>query len=201
MLNKNGKDKDGGDISYWQRLLSRLLLEAGYQFRGVIIRASHYGDPQNRDRMFIIAAKRGRRLPKFPEPTHGASSDLDPYVSVKQALEDLALVEPEGEGENGLVELRDGSFTTDHSCCGKAIKAESKKLTAAEPSHTVMKSNGIEHYSLERNLTVRELARLQSFPDSYEFCGSATQKKGQIGNAVPVKLATAIAKSIRSYHF
>lgn len=164
-------------------------------------------DSQERRRLFIIAAKRGRPLPDFPNVTNGASIDLDPVVSVEQALQDLVLVEPEVEGENGPVELRDKSLTTDHSFAGKlvarkqAIKSESKKLAADKPSHTVMRANGIEHYSLKRNLTVRELARLQSFPDTYEFCGSVTQKRSQIGNAVPVKLATAIAKTIRSNHY
>ena len=103
MLTRTDENKDG-EISYWQRLLSRLLLEAGYQFRGRIIKASDYGDPRNRERVFIIAAKKGRALPPFPEPTHGAASGLKPYVILKRALQDLTFVVPEEEGENGLVD-------------------------------------------------------------------------------------------------
>ena len=111
------------------------------------------------------------------------------------------LFSPDTESGNGLVQLRSGKFTDNHVQVSKEVRAESEKLKADEPSRTVRRTNGIEHYSLPRNITVREMARLQSFPDSYQFCGSATQKKSQIGNAVPVKLGTAIAKSIiESYY-
>ena len=45
-----------------------------------------------------------------------------------------------------------------------------------------------------RPFTVREYARIQTFPDSWEFVGSLSSQYRQIGNAVPVKLATAVAK-------
>jgi DNA (cytosine-5)-methyltransferase 1 len=48
----------------------------------------------------------------------------------------------------------------------------------------------------ERLLTIREIARIQSFPDNFEFIGSYTQRAGQLGNAVPPLLAQRIAESM-----
>ena len=52
------------------------------------------------------------------------------------------------------------------------------------------------HPWLDRSLTVREAARVQSFPDCFKFCGSRPQQFKQIGNAVPAMLSLALAKSI-----
>ena len=54
------------------------------------------------------------------------------------------------------------------------------------------------HPEQNRTLSVREAARLQSFPDGFRFAGSRTSRFRQIGNAVPPKLAQAVARSVRS---
>jgi len=53
------------------------------------------------------------------------------------------------------------------------------------------------HPTQDRAISVREAARLQSFPDKYRFCGNMRDKYKQIGNAVPPLLAYALAKSIK----
>ena len=55
------------------------------------------------------------------------------------------------------------------------------------------------HPEETRPFTVREYARIQTFPDSWEFCGSMAHKYKQIGNAVPVNLAKAIGESIVNF--
>ena len=53
------------------------------------------------------------------------------------------------------------------------------------------------HYSQNRALTVRELARIQTFPDNFIFKGSKISQQQQVGNAVPVLLARVVAKCIK----
>ena len=60
------------------------------------------------------------------------------------------------------------------------------------------------HYAEDRTLSVNEMAALQSFPVGYKLFGSMTAQRRQIGNAVPVELATAVARSGRQsllYHY
>jgi len=55
------------------------------------------------------------------------------------------------------------------------------------------------HYNQQRAFTVREAARLQSFPDSYTFLGSRVDQYAQVSNAVPVMLGEAVGRSIAAF--
>jgi len=83
----------------------------------------------------------------------------------------------------------------------KNISTGYRRLQANKAANTIIKASGLEsqplHYRFNRQLTVRELARLSSFPDKFVFQGSLRDQKGQIGNAVPPLLAFAIAREIR----
>ena len=75
------------------------------------------------------------------------------------------------------------------------------RLDYKEPSGTVVnvrKSMWI-HPTIDRAISVREAARLQSFPDSFIFCGTKDQQYQQVGNAVPPMLAQAIAEKLCEY--
>lgn len=80
----------------------------------------------------------------------------------------------------------------------KEIKFEqSLRITNWDrPSDTITATSPEIHINKERRLSVRECARIQTFPDSFEFCGTLEKQYRQIGNAVPVKLAKLIAKEI-----
>lgn len=73
-----------------------------------------------------------------------------------------------------------------------------KRITNWEtPSDTIVASGAEIHVNKERRLSVRECAILQSFPDDFVFCGSLAAMHRQVGNAVPPKLATAIAEALK----
>jgi site-specific DNA-cytosine methylase len=132
--------------------------------------------------------------PEFPKPTHGEGKQR--IVSVEDVLRDLVDVDP--VLDSGHVQLPDGTLTWDHNQETTYLKNEKEmlRLVGNLPAKTILKRKGVKHYSKPRCLTVRERARLQSFPDDYNFAGSLNEKSDQIGNAVPIKLAQAVAKSV-----
>lgn len=75
------------------------------------------------------------------------------------------------------------------------------RLKEDEPSVVIgnYRKNMLVHPTQDRGLSVREAARLQSFPDSYEFKGSIGFQQQQVGNAVPPLLAKAVFNTIKSY--
>ena len=76
------------------------------------------------------------------------------------------------------------------------------RLSSKEPSPTITTSyNNLFHYKYNRIPTVRELARLQSFPDNFIFRGSKTKQMVQVGNAVPPMLSEILANQISACIF
>jgi DNA (cytosine-5)-methyltransferase 1 len=75
-----------------------------------------------------------------------------------------------------------------------------KRLFANEPSLTITSAATREfvHPTDDRLLTLRECARLQTFPDWFEFAGSATSRIQQIGNAIPPMVACAVGEHIKA---
>ena len=73
-----------------------------------------------------------------------------------------------------------------------------KRMNSKKPSTTIdCGHRNYFHYKENRVPTVREVARIQSFPDDYHFTGSKTSQYTQVGNAVPVLLAKTIASEIK----
>jgi len=83
----------------------------------------------------------------------------------------------------------------DHSRCHSSIY---RRLAEDKPAVIIAnyRKSMLIHPTQNRGLSVREAARLQSFPDHYEFVGSLDQKQQQVGNAVPPLLAKAVFEQI-----
>jgi DNA (cytosine-5)-methyltransferase 1 len=86
----------------------------------------------------------------------------------------------------------------DYNRCHSSIY---RRLNENEPAVIISnyRKSMIIHPTENRGLSVREAARLQSFPDYYEFVGSLDQKQQQVGNAVPPLLAKAIFTQLKNY--
>ena len=143
--------------------------------------ASKYGVPQTRDRVFIVGVRKDLTY-HAPEPT-----TADAPITAKQAIDDLR--------------DRDWDPATAHiwSKAKRSSEQGNRHLVADRPGYTIRAEchgNIQFHYDLPRRISMREAARIQSFPDSFKFMSGLRETERQIGNAVPPVLAWQIAKSV-----
>lgn len=189
---------------HYLQKLKRLFIVEGYQVRTVTMNASHYGDPQHRLRVILFAARDDHKLPDVPKPTHGPGTYQD-YATVRQALTGLEDIQPTISSgsvliDKGTKEVFDHCKDTRNFRLGDT---KMKKLSGDCPAWTILCQRPVEHPIHDRLITERERARLQSFPDDFPFhLRTQHDVRNAIGNAVPVKLATAISKAVQdSYNY
>lgn len=164
--------------------------ELGYEVMVKVLVSSNYGVPQNRKRAIFLGAFSGSKI-NFPafKSKKFLKEVLDlPYsqdFSIQHIYETNAT---KNNYKFSYVKQGDvyGSF-----------KSTNKKLKMDGFACTITKSGRYIHPVYNRFLSVRECARIQSFPDSFVFSGSIQDMYGQIGNAVPVKMAQAIAEEVQ----
>lgn len=166
------------------------LSAAGYRFEVWNLFAPEYGVPQNRTRLFFVGVRDDiLGAPERPQPTHTGK-----YRSINWAISDLESITDES------VPNQSQYFKASKAKKGNGQGDEVSK--SGVPSYTVRanaKSRVQFHYKLLRRLTVRECARLQTFPDTFVLPFSATTSVMQVGNAVPPLLAHHVAKSIAAF--
>ena len=181
----------------------RMLGELGYNAECAVLNAADYGVPQARRRVIFLGVRNDLPIADdFPEPTHGPG--LIPWVTVGQAIGDLADL-PADRGWSHVFRRHSPGFLgrIRNTPVGSSAYANYGdawfRLPPDEPARTVKENHGgvFLHYARDRVMTPRELARLQSFPDGYLFCGSKGAVLKQIGNAVPPLLAKAVGERVR----
>lgn len=182
------------------------------------LNAAHYGVPQMRERVFLVASRDGK-LFKFPGATHAPNHELspgleryrtawdsigdlparpnDPATALRGKWADLLPTIPEGENylwhtNRGGGEPLFGWRTRFWSFLLKLAKDQPSWTIQAQPGP----ATGPFHWC-NRRLTAQELCRLQTFPEGLIFeCGlNAVQRL--VGNAVPSLLAEVLAREIR----
>ena len=208
--------------------------ELGYNVCYKLLRASDYGVPQSRERVFFVGLKKeifdneffdfNKIEKKKVVTTYDALCDLPLYdngdnmnqykCGPKNSFQKLMR-----SGSNSLTNNEITMHTKQTIniismiCDGGTIRdlpeeyykvrnynAAFKRMNSKLPSGTIdCGHRNYFHYSDNRIPTVRESARIQSFPDKYFFTGTKGSQYTQVGNAVPVLLASAIAKVIRQY--
>jgi DNA (cytosine-5)-methyltransferase 1 len=169
------------------------LSSTGYKVELWNLYAPDYGIPQNRRRLFFVCVHPD--LDGFPQqPVPAFGRDEGGYRSISWAIDDLKHTLDES------VPNQSQYFLASKAKKGNGQGDEKSKRD--QPAYTVRanaKSRVQFHYSLERRLTVRECARLQTFPDDFVFPHSATTNVMQIGNAVPPILAHKVAEAVSNF--
>lgn len=178
-------------------------IHPGYVVKPKLYNFADYGVPQFRERVLIVGIRVDTGFDfQHPKPTHGSKAGKD-YFTAGEALRGVELVKFNNEKMNILpktvkmLELipEGGNFTDipkDNPCYVKGmISHVYRRINRKEPAKTIIAAGGGGtwgyHFPESRPLTNRERARLQSFPDDFEFLGSNAEVRRQIGNAVPPK--------------
>jgi DNA (cytosine-5)-methyltransferase 1 len=214
LLTARGPDGEPGSaLSY----LRQALLNAGFQSEVNLLNAADFGVAQRRVRLFLLGFRRGDR-PAFPEPTHARNADLldhdrMPWVTLSECLEQVGkldkteVIRPSTKLARSLEKLPNGSglrspgkrestrpgghWGYKQGCFVADPNLPSRTITASSQQDWIRdKLFGL------RRLSPRECAAIQAFPMQYEFVGNRSAQYRQVGNAVPPKLACAIAETL-----
>lgn len=184
-----------------------------------ILKAIQYQVPQKRERLILIAIRNdiaNKVTFHYPSPYHrvltlrdaffkGILYNCDVPESIGQQYpsrkKEIMEKVPMGGYWKDLPDELQREYMKGSYYMGGGKTGIARRLSLDEPSLTLtcapaMKQTERCHPIETRPLTVREYARIQTFPDNWEFCGNMIAQYKQIGNAVPVNLAAAVGRSI-----
>ena len=175
--------------------------EAGYTVTYKLVNAKNYGVPQDRERVFIVGIRNDLGVTyEFPNTTNSEGN----YITLEDAIGDLR--ENPGEWMEGSFSpifmsrnrrrsWNEVAFTVQASGRQTQIHPDSPEMEKVDKDKWQFKQ---DTNSKVRRMSVRECARIQTFPDSFEFLGNPINENYKmIGNAVPVKLAESVASNLK----
>ncbi len=198
--------------------LERINFEHGTRYAAsiAVLNAADFGVPQLRRRLFVIGARDGTRF-EFPAASHVdpavAEADNRPrHRTAWDALHDVTVdapaLKPTGKWAELLTSIPEGENYLWHTERGggeplfgwrRRYWSFLLKLAKARPAWTLQAqpgpATGPFHWT-SRRLSMREMARLQTFPDDFQVTGSVADAQRQLGNAVPSLLGEVLARAI-----
>lgn len=195
----------------------------GYTISYQLLNAADYGIPQNRYRVFYVGIKNKKFV--FPEPFNYKLTAKDGISDLEGATKEKYGSEPKNDYQKNMrgnvkkpinqdytvhtektisiiSQVPDGGNIRDLPAEIWHVRKYNKafeRMGTFKPSNTIDTGHrNYFHYSEPRIPTVRESARIQSFPDSFEILGTRGSQYKQVGNAVPPMLARVIAERIKA---
>ena len=193
-------------------IMIRILENLGYRTEYKVLKAQFFDVPQKRERLVIFAIREDEDTQSvFPVEkdytisVRAAIQDAPPSPGMEYSAEKARVMNliPEGGYWRDLPEDEKLKFMGKSYFLGGGKTGMARRLAWDEPSLTLtcnpaQKQTERCHPLETRPLNVREYARLQCFPDSWEFSGSVSSQYRQIGNAVPVNLGYHIGLAARA---
>ena len=186
----------------WVEIFNKL----GYHCEYKLLKTSNFGVPQHRERLIFLASKKNKEI-IWPKETHNekGTDGMKKWKTAKEAIDDLKDLKEDKNFSHIFRNYKNKPETPEliKKCeYGKSYSGygeANKKLHPNKPSNTAKENHGAVfcHYEKPRHITPRELARLQSFPDTFLFKHSKGQALKDIGNAVPPLLGKILGQSIK----
>lgn len=190
----------------WKELLEFFESETGYHIQWTKLNAVWFGVPQYRQRVIAVGFRdeEDSKRFKWPHRIHSDSWEHPELDLLSPRHSALAFEDVQGLPNHILREHCERVVTRYSQVPpgGRDLKDHTDRIHPERPSGTVLVGSGTGggrpfiHPYEHRHITVREAARLQSFPDWWVFAGGPTASYRQVGNAVPPFMAKAVATQI-----
>jgi DNA (cytosine-5)-methyltransferase 1 len=155
-----------------------------------VLNAANFGVAQNRHRLFLLGARKGLPLPNYPNP-------VENKITVWKAICDI--IDPTKPQYNNTITVHSKEVEQRFLNTAYGKKEPISHFYKLDPnglSNTVLTGARLIHPFAPRVITVREAARLHSYPDWFRFHDSIKTGLKQVGNSVPPLLAQAVAGEI-----